>query len=58
VPTSLHLEVLAFAVGRGEVTLTTIALGQPFPPEREARLFALMVSRALAAQHEFRDIGN
>jgi hypothetical protein len=58
VPRSLHLDVLAFAVGRGEVTLTTITLGQPFPPEREARLFALMASRALAARHEFRDIGN
>jgi hypothetical protein len=57
-PTPLHLEVLAFAVGRGEVTLTVITLGQPFPPEREARLFSLLVSRAVAARHEYRAIGN
>jgi hypothetical protein len=57
VPTSLHLEVLAFAIGRGEVTLTTITLGQPFAPEREARLFALLVSRAVGARHEYRAIG-
>lgn len=57
VPTSLHIEVLAFAVGRGEVTLTTTTLGQPFPPEREARLFALLVSRAVAARHEYRGLG-
>jgi hypothetical protein len=57
-PTMLHLDVLAFAVGRGEVTLTVITLGQPFPAEREARLFSLLVSRAVAARHEYRAIGN
>jgi hypothetical protein len=53
VPTPLRLDVLAFVVGRGEVTLTTSTLGASFPPELEARLFSLLVSRALSARHVY-----
>jgi hypothetical protein len=53
VPTSLHLEVLAVLVGRGEVTLSTETLGEPFPPELEATLFSLLVSRAVAARQRY-----
>jgi hypothetical protein len=49
IPAPLQLDVLAFAVGRGEVTLTTTTLGASFPPELEARLFSLLVSRARTA---------
>jgi hypothetical protein len=49
VPTSLQLDGLAVLVGRSEVTLSTVTLGGSFPPELEARLFSLLVSRALAA---------
>jgi hypothetical protein len=49
VPTSLELDALAVLVGRGEVTLSTVTLGDSFPPELEARLFSLLVSRAVAA---------
>jgi hypothetical protein len=52
-PTPLRLDVLAFAVGRGEVTLTTSTLGASFPPELEARLFSLLVSRALSARDAY-----
>lgn len=52
-PTPLRLDVLAFAVGRGEVTLTTSTLGASFPPELEARLFSMLVSRALTARDAY-----
>jgi hypothetical protein len=53
VPSSLHLELLAFLVGRGEVTLSTETLGESFPPELEAKLFSLLVSRAVAVRQQY-----
>jgi hypothetical protein len=49
--TSFQIDLLAFAIGRGEVTLTTSTLGASFPPELEAKLFSLLVSRARAASN-------
>jgi hypothetical protein len=56
VPTSLQLDALAVLVGRGEVTLSTVTLGGSFPSELEARLFSLLVSRAVAAGHAYPSI--
>lgn len=53
VPTSLHFDELAVLLGRGEVTLATVTLGDSFPPELEARLFSLLVSRALSASQVY-----
>jgi hypothetical protein len=58
VPTSYHLEALAFRVGRAEVTLSTEALGASLSPELEAKLFSLLVSRALTASRVYPDIGS
>lgn len=52
-PTSLNLEVLAFLVGRGEVTLAAETLGEPISAEVVARLYSLLVSRAVAARHAY-----
>lgn len=45
------MDVLGFGVGRDEVSLTTFAVGQPFPAQTEQSLSALLVSRALARPH-------
>ena len=52
-PTSLNLELLAFLIGRGEVTLAAEALGEPPAPELVARLYSLLVSRATAARQAY-----
>jgi hypothetical protein len=56
VPTSLHIDALAFVVGRASITLSTLTLGAPFPSGLEARLFLLLASRGIAAGHEYPDI--
>ncbi len=49
VPGAFYMDSLQFVLGRAGVGLTTMAFGQPFPPEREAALFSLLVARALKA---------
>lgn len=56
VPVPLSVDILAFAVGRAEVTFTSEALSEKFPRELEGRLLSLMVSRALTASHADPDI--
>ncbi len=51
--TSLGLDILAFAIGRAEVTFSTMGFSEQFPAELESRLFSLLVSRAVTASHEF-----
>jgi hypothetical protein len=51
VPVTLRLDVLGMAVGRAEISLVTLVLGAPFPASTEARLFALLASRASTASH-------
>jgi hypothetical protein len=53
IDTSLGLDILAFAVGRAEVTFNTRDFSEQFPAELESRLFSLLVSRAVTASHEF-----
>jgi hypothetical protein len=50
IPTTLYVDGLAFAVGRAEVSLSTITLGAPFPPDVESRLFSLLVAKAATAR--------
>lgn len=49
VPVTLRLDALAVVFGRAEVSLDTFALGGSFPAGTEARLFALLASRASTA---------
>jgi hypothetical protein len=56
VPASLHIDHLAFLVGRAGVNLNIITLGASFPPELEATLFSRLVSRALTAAHAYPSI--
>lgn len=52
----LSFDILAFGVGRAEVTLASEALSEKFPRELEGKLLSLLVSRALTASHEYPDI--
>jgi hypothetical protein len=53
IPASFELDVLGFAVGRAEVTLSTEGFGEPFPSAVESRLFSLLASRAVTAAHGY-----
>jgi hypothetical protein len=57
VPTTMHIDALAFAVGRAEFELSTTTIGPAFPSALEARLFSLLVSRAVAAGGVYPAIG-
>jgi hypothetical protein len=52
-PTAAYIDLLGFGVGRATVSLSTVAIGEQFPPELEAGLFSRLVSRALAAGHRY-----
>jgi hypothetical protein len=56
VPGVFYVDSLNFIIGRASVGLSTMAFGEPFPPEREASLFSLLVSRALDASRLSRAI--
>lgn len=45
------MDLFGYSVGRDEVSLVTYAVEQPFPPQAEQRLGALLVTRALARPH-------
>jgi hypothetical protein len=49
----LAIDVLAFLLGRAGVNLQVMSVGRPFPPERESKLFAGLVSRATAVAREY-----
>jgi hypothetical protein len=51
VPGVFYIDSLNFIVGRASVGLNTMTFGEPFPSEREASLFSLLVTRALNASH-------
>jgi hypothetical protein len=53
VPAILYVDGLTFGVGRAEISLATDSLGEQFPPELEAKLYANLVSRALAAARQY-----
>jgi hypothetical protein len=53
VPTTMHIDALAIAVGRAEVGLTTMTIGQAFPSELEGSLFSLLVSRAVTVGRQY-----
>jgi hypothetical protein len=53
VPAILYVDGLTFGVGRAEISLATDSLGEQFPPELEAKLYAKLVSRALAAARQY-----
>jgi hypothetical protein len=57
VPTSLDIDVLAFLVGRGEVTFLAATLGKASSSDLETQLFARLVSRAVAAGRSFPAVG-
>jgi hypothetical protein len=50
---STYLDLLGVAVGRAEVELAALSVDRPFPSASEARLFSLLVSRAISASHEY-----
>jgi hypothetical protein len=52
VPGVFSVDSLNFILGRASVGLTTMAFGEPFPAEREARLLSLLDSRALDASRK------
>jgi hypothetical protein len=52
IPRAMTIDVLGFIIGRAEVGLTTMALGESFPAEREASLFSLLVTRAIQASRQ------
>jgi len=45
------LDIIGYAVGRDELTLDTLGIGQPFAPSIEHQLSALLVARAVAHPH-------
>lgn len=52
-PLPFGFDVLAFGVGRAEVTLSATGISEKFPRELEGKLLSLLVSRALTASHEY-----
>jgi hypothetical protein len=44
----IYLDMFAFAVGHGEVSLTAVSITQPVPRVTEQELLALLLARARA----------